>query len=148
MSQTPTVNDMMAAYSLDAVDFARSQFDVELDFSEASVELIEEILEELYATMPKGIIGKTLSKKPSPEQIDRMAKMLGGYVGEVMRRSWGGHWKLETEAFPRETVITLELAKGGDVWPHFKAGKRLVNGPEDNVWHYFLYLKDEADSPA
>ena len=56
----------------------------------------------------------------------------------------GGCWKLESEAFPGQPVITFELPNGTDVWPHFKAGKRIVNGPEDNVWHYFMVLKRDA----
>lgn len=30
----------------------------------------------------------------------------------------------------------------GDVWPQFKAGKRIINGPEDNLWDYFQMVRE------
>jgi hypothetical protein len=143
MAEKPTVDDMMVAYSLDAVDFAKANFQVDLDYSEASVEKLEAILGQLHDTMPKGMLGKMFGKKPSSEQVDQMCKILGGYVGEVMKRHWGGSWKLESAAFPGERIITLEVG-GGELWPQQKAGKRLLNGPEDNVWHYFQAIKERV----
>ncbi len=143
MIDTPTVEAMMRAYAEDGVDFAEAKFSKKLDYSENSVEQVEEILSALYDSVPKGFVSRMLRSGPTPEQIQSLSKALGGYVGEVMRRNWGGHWKLESAAFPGETVVTLELDNGGDVWPHFKAGKRLTNGPEDNIWHYFQYLKQK-----
>jgi len=76
-----------------------------------------------------------------------MAMILGGYVGEVMKRNWCGHWKQESKAFPGRRVFTLEFASGGDVWPHLKVGKRLTKGPGDNVWHYFQTLRERYVKP-
>lgn len=141
MSATPTVGDMMAAYAEDAVDYCNEKFSVVLDYSEESVEKVEAVLASLHEQIPRGFIAKLFKYSPPPHVIDQLAKMLGGYVGEVMRRSWGGHWKHESNAFPGMKVYTLELSGQSDVWPHFKVGNRIVNGPEDNVWHYFQVLK-------
>ena len=146
MSPTPTADDMMQAYAGDGVAYAVKTFAEALDYSEASVERVEGILAKLFDAQPKGFFVKLLRSGPTPEQIDQLAKALGGYVGEVMRRHWGGKWKLESAAFPGQSVITLELANGSDVWPHFKVGKRLINGPEDNVWHYFQTLREKHAS--
>jgi hypothetical protein len=147
LSSTPNVDDMMAAYATDGVEYAANTHGVELDYSEASVERVEALLAKLFDSRPKGFVGRLLGKGPSPEQIDLLAKAIGGYVGEVMRRNWGGRWKLESAAFPGQAVITLELANGADVWPHFKVGKRLTNGPEDNVLHYFRVMREKYASP-
>lgn len=146
MNESVTIGDMMAAYATDAVELCQKEFEVALDYSEESVELVEAILAGIHEQLPRGFISKILRKGPSPETIDQLAKMLGGYVGEVMRRNWGGNWKPESDAFPGELIYTLEIPGRGDVWPHMKAGKRIVNGPEDNIWHYFQYLK--AQEPA
>ena len=37
----PTLNDVMAAYAQDAVDFARNNFNVELDYTNQSIERVE-----------------------------------------------------------------------------------------------------------
>jgi hypothetical protein len=67
-----------------------------------------------------------------------MVKMWGGYVGEVIRRRWGGDWTTETAAQPGP-VITLRVL-GADIFPPAKVYKRIVNGSEDNVWHYYQIL--------
>lgn len=68
MSQ-PTINDMMVAYAEDAVDFARRNFAVDLDYSNQSIERIENIAARLYDTKPKGLLGRLFRKGPSDDQI-------------------------------------------------------------------------------
>lgn len=141
----PTVHDMRVAYAQDGVEYAQQTFGGTLDYSEQSVRVVEDILAELHeASKPKGFIAKLLKQGPSEETINKLGKMLGGYVGEVMRKEWGGEWTLGSDAFPGEQVITLQLATGEDVWPHFKVGKRILNGPEDDVWSYFQLLKEST----
>ncbi len=135
----PTISDVMQAYALDALDLARDRFQANLDFSEGSIEQIEKILAVLHNTLPKGGLGKLLARGPSEDEIWQMAKIWGGYAGEVIRRRWGGEWTTETAAHPG-TVITLRVL-GSDIFPPAKVYKRLINGEEDNVWHYYLVLK-------
>lgn len=132
--QQPTLDDMMHAYALDAVDFAREKFNVTLDFSEGSLKSVEKILNHLHETYGDF----------SDDDMDALTKMFGGYVSEVMKQFYGGHWKLETRAFPGAEVLTFEIL-GHDLWPHFKAGKRLVNGSEDNIWFYYRVLKQDFE---
>lgn len=134
-----TDNDMMEAYAQDAVDFARERFQLNLDYSEESLQQIERILGQLHETIPKGVFAKLFKHGPSDTQIRQMAKMWGGYVGEVIRRRWGGQWSTESEAQPGG-VITLQIG-GSEIYPPAKVFKRLTNGPEDNVWHYYQVLK-------
>lgn len=94
MTDAPTANDMMSAYASDAVDYCQQAFGLPLDFSEESIKSIEEVLTRLHASLPRGFQSRLFKRGPSPEQIDTICKMLGGYVGEVMRRHWGGAWKL------------------------------------------------------
>lgn len=148
MTDAPTANDMMSAYASDAVDYCQQAFGLPLDFSEESIKSIEEVLTRLHASLPRGFLSRLFKRGPSPEQIDTICKMLGGYVGEVMRRHWGGAWKLGSDVAPGQVIVTLELPGGTDVWPQFKVAKRLSNGPEDNVWSYFRVLKDRIGAEA
>jgi hypothetical protein len=138
-----TIADVMQAYAQDAVDFARDQFQVNLDFSENSIEQVEKILATLHNTLPKGVLGKLFKRRPSQEQIGEMAKGWGGYVGEVIRQHWGGEWTTETAAYPGK-VITLRVLDS-DIFPIAKVYKRLTNGTEDNVWHYYQVLKQDFE---
>lgn len=143
MNTPPSVAEMMGAYAQDAVDYAQRTFGISLDYSEGSVQQVERVLTTLSETVPKGTLGRLFSKGPSPQEVDQISKMFGGYVREVLRREWGGRWKLESAAFPGQQVLTLEIAGGGDVWPHFKVGKRLTKGPEENLWMYVKVLKEK-----
>jgi hypothetical protein len=141
----PTANDMMSTYALDAVDLAHTRFDVELDFSERSIEALEGILGRLHATIPTGF-RRALRRGPTQEQLDQMAKIWGAYLGEVMRRLWGGEWATHTALQPGY-ILTLKLGEQ-EVYPPAKAYKRMVNGQEDKVWHYYQVLRRAHSEPS
>ncbi len=137
----PTINDMMAAYAEDAVDYAKQQ-GVLLDYSRESIEKIEKIAGKLHAAMPKGFLGKLFRRPPSDAELDAISKVLGGYVGEVMRREKGGEWQVNTEL----NALGLRLADDHWVFPPTKAYKRIVDGPGDNIWSFYTIVVDHWDA--
>ena len=141
MEPTPTVADMMVAYAQDAVDHAKTAAGVTLDYSPDSIKRVEGVLETLYAAMPRGL-SRLFRRGPSREDVATMAKMYGGYIGEVVRRTAGGEWVFDTEIAPGETVISLRKGEQR-IFPPTKVQKRLANGPEDNVWFYYQVLMKE-----
>jgi hypothetical protein len=147
-STEPTVNDMMLAYALDAVDHAKQVMGVDLDFTLESIEKVESILDAMFRAKPKSLLAKLVKRAPSLKDIDLFAKAYGGYIGEVLRRQGGGEWYLDEDIVPGQTVIGLR--KGSvRIWPAAKVGKRLTNGPEDNVWHYYqVILRENWQSTA
>jgi hypothetical protein len=134
MADKPTVTDMMVAYAQDAVDHAQSS-GVALDYSVDSIRSVEDILGKLHATLPRGFWAKLLGKGPTQQDVDQVCKMYGGYVGEVLRKSGGGEWMVDTEIVPGQNTICL---RNGDqrIWPVAKVYKRITNGDEDSVWAY------------
>jgi hypothetical protein len=142
MSQTfvedARVQQVAEAYSLDAVDFAKSSFRLDLDWSDSCVRHVETILDRLHRDVPNAA--------PSEDQIFGFAKMLGSYVGEVHRKNHGGRWGLVTldgESFPG-----MRDAGGRLFWPWGRAQNRIVEGPENNVWHYYQVLVGGAEGLA
>ena len=134
----PTINDMMVAYAADAVDFARSNFDVHLDYSDESVQQVESIAGKLHAANPKGFLSKIFRKGPTDENIEIICKMLGGYIGEIYRRSKGGEWAINEE-FHAIGLLVDETW----IFPPAKVYKRLTNGAEDDLWFYFRVMLEE-----
>ena len=134
-----TVSDMMRAYAEDCTDLAREQHGLALDYSENSLTQVEGVLDRMHKALPKGPIARLAKRGPSEEQIQTMAKAWGAYLGEVMRRQWDGEWTTETAAQPGD-VLTLRVG-GTDLFPVAKVYRRLKNGAEDNVWHYYQVLK-------
>jgi len=138
-----TANDMMEAYALDAVDFAK-KFDKDLDFSRESIERVEQICTILFNAIPRNFFTKLIRRKPSEQQVLQVSKMFGGYVGEVMRKNFGGNWSIENLHNQGNTVL---LAIGeSELSPVARVYRRLTNGPEDNVWHYYQVLESELKS--
>ncbi|HEX6810646.1 MAG TPA: hypothetical protein VF384_03385 [Planctomycetota bacterium] len=135
MDSEPTVADMMAAYAQDAVDHARASVGVTLDFSPGSIEHVERILAQLHSSLPKGFLGKLRRRGPTQQDILKMAKMYGGYIGEVVRRAGGGEWTFDTEIAPGERILCLSK-EGQRVWPVAKVHKRITAGSGDDVWLY------------
>src|SRR5436309_15682385 len=80
------ISAMMLAFADEAVKMGREGFEVELDFSEGSLQKVEEILSQLSTEMPESA---------TDASIDEMSKMWGGYLGEVVRRRWGGEWTID-----------------------------------------------------
>lgn len=130
------VQQMAEAYALDAVDYARDGFRTRLDWSDDSIRQVEAVLTRLHNDMP--------AAKPSEEQIMGMAKMFGSYIGEVFRKNHGATWgwvSLQSERFPGLRVATRDVL----FWPWGRVYKRIMNGPEDNVWHYYvMHVKETS----
>ena len=144
MTAVPSVGDMMSAYAEDAVDHARTSSDIVLDYTADSVERVERLLSEMYSAIPKGFVARAFRRGPSPEQIWTMCKVYGGYLGEVLRREKGGEWRLDKDIVPGVDTICLQHGENR-IWPPAKVHKRLKNGPEDNVWHFFQAVRRDWD---
>ena len=87
-----TIADMMETYAADAVRLA-PDFNVQLDYSEASLERLEGILECVAAEKPQvAPPGPQASKDTEQARIDATSRIWGGYFGETIRRLWGGEW--------------------------------------------------------
>jgi hypothetical protein len=128
----PKIQQIAEAYALDAIDFARDHFQLALDRSDASVAHIETILGVFHVQLADA--------KPSEEQIFTFAKMFGSYVGEVFRSNHGATWGL----IGGDKIAGLKFNGGGGLfWPWGRAQKRIINGPEDNVWHYYQWLVEK-----
>lgn len=136
----PTVTDMMRAYAEDAIDFA-NQLNIELDFSEESLNKLDLILQQFHDGIPKGL-KKLFKKGPSEEQIAQMSKMWGGYLGETIIRMFGGEW-IMSKTF--ENAIAIQV-QGTEIYPPAKTYKRIVNGQEDNIVNYYKVLKHDFAS--
>lgn len=135
------VRQMMEAYATDAVDAARANYRIELDYSPESIKTIEELLGKIYPQVRRGWFRKLFRIGLSEADTDTICKMFGGYIGEVVRRKRGGVWQIIQNPLGDENVIAL--VNGDDkIFPPSKVFKRLMNGEEDDVWFYFQVVTD------
>lgn len=82
----------MGAYAKDAVDVAKRNFQIDLDFSEESIQQIEAIASRQFAVIVEG-------DGPSDRNLETFCKIWGAYIGEVFRRHHGGEWVVPQEGF-------------------------------------------------
>ena len=131
---------MMQAYAEQAVAAARA-LDIRLDYSEDSLQQVETILARLEEPLPGGAPGAAASAVPSGAETEDLCKVWGGYLGEVVRRRWGGEWVLEN--YPGGNVLTVALSvPGGMVFPSMKIYRRLSQGAAENVWSFYCMMRD------
>src|SRR5262245_25957284 len=112
------------------VDYAKQTHGITLDWSDDSIRGIERIAGVLHDAYKK--------TPPSSEQLEPFTKMVGSYIGEVFRRNHGADWgwvTLQGSRFPG-----LQAKAGTLFWPWGRAMNRIVNGPKDNLWHYYQAL--------
>src|SRR5215471_14200138 len=115
---TPTISEVMEAYAKDAEADARKR-GVALDYSEASLEAVDRILD---AISPDGALAP---KSPSEgDALWVLAKIYGGYVGEVVIRQMGGRW--ETQDLPSGDARVILRCCGIQGFPPEKVYKRLT----------------------
>lgn len=131
-----SISDMMQAHAEEAVVAARA-YRVSLDYSEASLEKLEEILAGLQREMPQS--------RPSQTQVEQACRIWGGYLGEVVRRRWGGEWSLET--YPGASFATPTLTvPAGKMFPTMKIHRRLFEGPKENVWIFYGMMRRKLEA--
>lgn len=141
-----TIADMAQDFAQGAVDIAR-EFEVELDYSEQSLERVEFILARLHDELRGGPPGVSSPDAVAPpaDQMELMCKLWGGYLGEVVRRRWGGEWSVET--YPGALFATLTLTIGtAKLFPSIKVYRRLTEGEPDNIWTFYQAVRERLEA--
>ncbi|MBN1262340.1 MAG: hypothetical protein JXB35_16795 [Anaerolineae bacterium] len=115
----------MRLYAQEAVSLARDEFEMEIDFSTASLEDVEAILTAINNALPRDDAGNFAGINPLHDWIQEMAFLWGAYIGEVILRTWGGEWTWEApDAFGEGAALRVGNAF---IQPIAKVYRRLVD---------------------
>lgn len=122
------------------VEGAKAVSGVDLDYSPASLHLVDEIIEGFRRD---GV---------SSQEVAETLFTFGCYVGEVFVRNAGGVWRNAEETPMRDVatfVLVIELSEHQSICnPIGKAFKRLDNGPEDSLAYFYkVFTKQEVPEP-
>lgn len=135
-TEDPKIQQAAETLALDAIAFARKNFQVELDFSDGSIAHIESIMENFdRSTLGRGL--------PRPEVLAQFGKMFGSYIGEVYRKNHGGVWGM-VAADDGGSMPGVQGANGKLFWPWARVENRMRQGPQDSVLDYYLFLLGPA----
>jgi len=131
-----SIEAMVKDYAQAAVELAK-EFKATLDFSENSIMEVEVILTQFAQDISTGM--------PPADEMAEMCKLWGCYLGEVVRRRFGGEWCFET--YPGKQFATLTLNVGGNkLFPSMKVHRRLTEGENDNVWAFFKMVRAKLEA--
>ena len=100
------------------------------DFSAASLWEVDRFFDD-HAPDGRVLTGGLLS-----EQVGQRLFAIGGYVGEVIRRSLGGEWNGDDDDPHGEVNVELRLLDGSVVWPVQRALQRFSYGADESFAAY------------
>ena len=141
---------MMQAYADDAVRAARQQ-NIHLDYSEQSLEAVEHLMgtlhDELQHSSSRSSVLQT-ENEAGPKrgnQLDEIARTWGGYLGEVVRRRFGGEWTIEKYPAGDFLIVTLNV-NGAKLFPAMKIHKRLTDGASENLLYFYRNVRTRLEA--
>jgi hypothetical protein len=138
----PAADDLdalLVAHAEDAVQRARAEFGLGLDYSPDSVQHVETLLAQLHAQH---------RRQPLDERaLGRESRLWGAYLGAVIKRLRPCTWQRDSQA-AGEGALPLVFGHGDETFPCTWVYKRIENGEEDNVAVKFRFLILERDKPA
>lgn len=130
------VRDALA--SAEQVSRALSQPGYRADFSLESLKEVDRFFDEQVLNgKPK--VGGLLS-----QELGARLFAIGAYVGEVIRRQYGGQWQGDDNDPQAEINIALRLGTGATLWPVQRVMKRFKNGAQDGIWIYGVVAAPES----
>lgn len=129
-----SIGEMMSAYAKHAVGLAQSEHLRKLDYSEDSIEVLEEIV-------------SAIAEELNPEDEEFQVRLWGGYLGEVVRRRYDGEWTMSTYPGGVTAVPTLEV-RGSQLFPLVKVYRRLTMGNEENLVTFYRLVASRLGDPA
>jgi hypothetical protein len=125
MSADAKTAGLVLGLAQSAVLTAQLDWTETLDATTDSLDAVERILGGMHKLLAAG------GGRITDSQIDSLSRSMGVYVGEIIRRHYGGQWRVsENGAFELPYTNTV-------VDPIARARKRIHDGPGENIRMYF-----------
>lgn len=125
-------DEMMIYLGNETMKWVKKDRGIDLDYSLASISVIEEELAR---------ISKEVNKANPQKGTFGTALGYGAYIGEVFRRRDGGSWGVDHEVGGSGSY-PLTTKSNGVIFPVGWCWKRLTIGEEDNVYHKALAFSE------
>ena len=129
----PDLGAMMEGYAHAAIEVARSEFRQTLDFTEDSINALDEILV---------LLGE------SPEiDLDYESRLWGSYLGEVLRQRYAGTWEMTQYPGAEHAAPAVDV-RGSRLFPLMKVYRRLTIGEEEDLPSFYSMVTERLGNPA
>ena len=135
------LDGVMAAYADQAIELIEQGLGHTPDFTFDSVVLVEAMAGCIHVDLPQDFLDHESERNPwdkdGDAELQAVCLMLGGYVGEVIRREIGGAWVMEEAAPASPPTEMLQVLP--NLWfdPIGWVRNRLLKGSDYNVFAIF-----------
>ncbi|MCF2946768.1 hypothetical protein L0668_01505 [Paraglaciecola aquimarina] len=119
--------ELMADCAENAITTTSQEFQLELDGSEQSIELVDDVI--------LSWLGKYKSQALESDAVFTICNIYGAYVGEIFRKKVGGEWNYD-QSNPDAPYVVLNYASNSYAF----AGvvyQRLVNDSQVSIKNYY-----------
>jgi hypothetical protein len=117
--------EQLAEIAVAAVRLAKENFNIDFDYSPASLKALDEAL---------GSREYFEEAELDEESEEAIITMLGAYLGEVVRRNLDGRWELSDE-LPSPRIVGLKSVEWLD--PMARIAKRSQEGESASLWKWY-----------
>lgn len=121
-------------YALDCMEFADENFGIELDVSEDSLGLIEEMMLAVNESYENDDL--------SLEHVDKFAEMFSGFVGLIILTYLGGEWVYTYEDGKEYSVIDID---SNQIFLFDQIKACLIAGEEYSIAAFYDEIKQLMD---
>ncbi|GGF56409.1 hypothetical protein [Alteromonas lipolytica] len=125
--QQHELEQLMADSAKDAVETSKDMFDVTLDFSPDSIEMVDNLL--------LAFVDRFKDQALEDNAVFTLCNIYGAYIGEVMKSIIGGQWRYD-DSDKAAPFVVLDVG----LYSYAFAGicyERLVNDSQVSVKAYF-----------
>jgi hypothetical protein len=129
----PDLAAMMEGYARAAVERARLDYALRLDYSAESIDALDDAVTRASDT---------------PEMnLDFEVRLWGSYLGELLRRRYAGLWEMTQYPGGLAAVPAIEV-RGSKLFPLMKIFRRLTDSNEDDLRSFYEMVTGRLGSPA
>ena len=118
------------------IDIVRENYGLELTLAEQDVVSVEVVAGMLHRSYTDGDL--------PDDYIMRYARPIAGYLGLLVQIHKGGEWVLEVEEM-KESGPAIRQANGQHYFLLGKVYRRIQDGAEDNLAHFYRWVKYSLD---
>lgn len=129
----PDLSAMMESYARAAIERARIDYKLKLDFTAASVEMLDDAV--------------TRAADAPELNLDFEVRLWGSYLGELLRRRYEGVWEMTQYPGGLAAVPAVEV-RGSKLFPLMKIFRRLTDGNEDDLSTFYQMVTERLGNPA
>jgi hypothetical protein len=141
-----SLDAMMVAYASEAVNQAVDKGE-RLDFSETSVALVERCLASIAESIAEPASRDEVQQHETPGGLDYQSRLWGAYLGEVVRKHYGGTWQMSQYPGSALAVPAIEV-RGSHLYPTMKVFRRLTMGESENILAFYEMVAKRLGAPS